>query len=96
MADLKGSLSAFSYSTVGLELVVSILVGLFGGRWLDGKFGTDPILTFVGLGFGIATGFRFVYRAAMRMRRETERDGFRASDTDRPARFDVKEKKRDG
>ena len=96
MRDVKASLNAFSYSTVGLELVVSILFGLFGGRWLDGKFATDPVLTFIGLGLGIATGFRFVYRAAVRMRRETDSDGFRPADTDRDARFIDKPKDRDG
>ncbi len=32
------------------------LVGLFGGRWLDSKFDTEPILLIIGviLGFGSA------------------------------------------
>ena len=28
-----------SYATVGLEFGLSLLVGLFGGRWIDGKLG---------------------------------------------------------
>jgi F0F1-type ATP synthase assembly protein I len=88
----RQSLQAFSYSTLGLELVLSIVIGLFGGRWLDGKLGTEPVLTFVGLGFGLAAGFRFVYRAATRMRAETEKDGFRAAQTDRTARFALNQK----
>ncbi|HEY3594079.1 MAG TPA: AtpZ/AtpI family protein, partial [Polyangiaceae bacterium] len=27
------------YGTVGLDIVLSILVGFLGGRWLDGKLG---------------------------------------------------------
>lgn len=61
-----------SYSTVGLDLALSILVGLFGGRWLDQKLGTRGWLTMVGLGFGIAAGARSVWRALERANREAE------------------------
>lgn len=60
------------YSTVGLDLALSVLVGLFGGRWLDRKLGTSHWLTMVGLGFGIATGARFVWRALQAANREAE------------------------
>jgi len=52
-----------SYSTVGLELALSILVGLFGGRWLDARYQAGGWLTVLGLGFGIAAGVRAVLRA---------------------------------
>lgn len=37
-------------------LVAGPLVGFLAGQWLDGKFGTDPILMIIGviLGFGAA------------------------------------------
>jgi F0F1-type ATP synthase assembly protein I len=60
------------YSTVGLDLALSVLVGLFGGRWLDRKLGTSHWLTMVGLGFGFATGARFVWRALQAANREAE------------------------
>jgi ATP synthase protein I len=88
----RKSIQATSYSTVGLELALSILFGMFGGRWLDGKLGTDPVLMLVGLGFGVATGFRFVYRAAQRMQKQTEDDAFRSADVGRPARFAMSER----
>lgn len=59
-----------SYSTVGLELVLSILVGLFGGRWLSQKLHAGSSLTIVGLCFGIAAGVRTVWRALQRANRE--------------------------
>jgi F0F1-type ATP synthase assembly protein I len=59
-----------SYSTVGLDLALSILVGLFAGRWLDQKLGTHQWLTLVGVGFGIAAGARTVWRALQRANRE--------------------------
>jgi F0F1-type ATP synthase assembly protein I len=61
-----------SYSTVGLDLALSILVGLFGGRWLDRKLDTRGWLTMVGLGFGIAAGARAVWRALQKANREAE------------------------
>jgi len=63
-----------SYATVGLELVLSILFGYFGGRWLDEKLHTHGWLTWLGFGFGVAAGFRAVYRAAMQAKREAEEE----------------------
>jgi ATP synthase protein I len=66
--------SLASYASVGLEFGLSLLVGLFAGRWLDRRFGTGNWLTFVGFGFGIAAGYRAIYRAAVRANREAERE----------------------
>jgi ATP synthase protein I len=62
-----------SYATVGLEFGLSLLVGLFGGRWLDTKLGTAHWLTFIGFGFGVAAGYRAIYRAAQAANRDAER-----------------------
>ena len=61
-----------SYGTVGLELALSVLVGLLGGRWLDDKLGTGGWLTAVGLGFGLAAGARAVWRALQQANREAD------------------------
>jgi F0F1-type ATP synthase assembly protein I len=79
-------------ATVGLEIALSVLFGFLGGRWLDGRFGTDPWLMFVGLFFGVVTAARFLYRAAQRNQRAMSQDGFKESQTDRPARFRLDEK----
>ena len=34
-------------TTIPFLLAVAPLVGYFGGRWLDGKLGTAPVLTFI-------------------------------------------------
>ena len=60
------------YGTVGLELVLSVLLGLFGGQFLDKRFHTAPWLTLIGLSYGIAAGVRGLYRAAKRATREAE------------------------
>lgn len=80
-------------ATVGMEIVLSVLFGFLGGRWLDGRWGTAPWLAIIGLVFGLLTAARFLYRAAQRGQRAMGRDGFKASQTDRPARFRLDQKK---
>jgi ATP synthase protein I len=50
-------------SGVGFTLVISTVLGLWGGRLLDRWLGTAPWLMLVGLLFGIAAGFVNLFRA---------------------------------
>lgn len=50
------------FSTVGLELGFSVLLGLFIGQYLDGVLGTEPWLLLLFLLLGAAAGFRRLYR----------------------------------
>lgn len=53
--------------TAGTELTVAVVLGFFGGRWLDGKMGTDPWLELAGAVAGILLGlFLFIRRALAR------------------------------
>lgn len=45
------------YSGVGIQLVILIVAGLFGGRFLDQQWGTSPWLLLLGVILGTATGF---------------------------------------
>lgn len=60
------------YGTVGLEVVLSPMVGLFLGRLLDRHFGTGGWLTALGVAYGVAAGVRALYRAAQQATREAE------------------------
>jgi ATP synthase protein I len=51
-------------ASVGIEFSLSTLIGLLGGRWLDGKLGTQPWLMIVGLVLGVVAGGRSLVRAA--------------------------------
>lgn len=42
-----------------------VALGYFGGRWLDGKFDTQPWLTLVGFLVGVATGIKAMWQRAM-------------------------------
>jgi len=46
------------YSSIGFSVSLSIVIGLAAGVWLDRRFHTGPWLTLIGLGMGIAAGFR--------------------------------------
>jgi ATP synthase protein I len=63
-----------SASSVGLELGLSVVLGVLFGRWLDGKVGTAPWLMIVFLALGLFAGFRSVLRAVRRLDREAERE----------------------
>lgn len=47
---------------VGFFVGGSILLGVFGGLWLDNKLNTEPIWVIVGLILGLVTAFYGVYR----------------------------------
>lgn len=47
---------------LGWYVGICIVLGLLGGFWLDGKFGTKPLLTIVGLVLGLALAVYGVYR----------------------------------
>lgn len=63
-----------SYGTLGLEIALSIAFGFFGGRFLDGRFGTEPWLSILGFVFGIGAAVKAVMRAMNEMRIEAERE----------------------
>jgi ATP synthase protein I len=66
---------ALRFIGVGWFVGVSILLGVWGGLWLDAKLGTAPIMVIVGLILGLAVAFYGVYRMLlplMRKKRDKE------------------------
>lgn len=62
------------YSALGLEMAISVVIGLAVGYYLDRWLGTSPWLTVVWLAIGFAAGVRSLYRAAVRSEKDLERD----------------------
>jgi ATP synthase protein I len=60
-------------ATVGLTFVVATAGATVGGYFLDRWLGSTPWLTLIGLGLGIAAGFRDLFRTLKRAEQE-ERD----------------------
>jgi len=51
------------YSSLGLQVALSIFIGLAIGVYLDRRFDLYPWLTLIFLGLGIAAGFRNIWLA---------------------------------
>ncbi len=63
-ARTRAYYETMSASSVGIELSVAVLLGLFFGRWLDGRLGTAPWMMIGFLVVGFAAGMRAVMRYA--------------------------------
>ena len=61
------------YGSVGIELVLSILIGLWLGKKGDERFHTAPWLTLLGLVVGVYASVRTLLKVAGQMNREAER-----------------------
>ena len=57
------------YSSLGFQIALSIFIGLAIGVYLDRRFDTQPWLTLIFLGFGIAAGFRNIALAIKKSRK---------------------------
>lgn len=60
------------FSTVGLELGLSVVIGLFGGMYLDDWLGTEPWLLLVGVIFGMVAGFRGLFRLLKNLQQDLD------------------------
>lgn len=62
------------FGTLGIEIILSVLFGVFVGNWLDGKLETSPWFTLAGLVFGAGAAVRAILRALKLMHREAARE----------------------
>jgi ATP synthase protein I len=72
-------------SAIGIELSLSVVIGLLGGRFLDEKLSTDPYLTIVGLLLGVTAGFKSLYQTA---KKATQQQREEPADSQEPPRDD--------
>ncbi len=61
-----------NYSSLGLEMGFSVVIGLAAGFYLDKYLNTYPYLTFVFMIFGMVAAFRAVYRAYKRLKKDDD------------------------
>jgi len=54
-------------SQISFTLIACILIGIFGGRFLDSFFGTSPWLLLIFTFFGIIAAFKYIYDLGKRM-----------------------------
>ncbi len=65
-----------NYSSLGLEMGFSVVIGLAAGFYLDKYIGTYPYFTFVFMLFGMAAAFRAVYRAYRKLKKDDDAGNF--------------------
>ena len=63
-----------SYSTLGLEMGLSVAVGAVIGYYIDKWLKTEPWFLIIFIMFGAAAGFRRLYRVAKRLQKEDLED----------------------
>lgn len=52
------------YGGSGVQIVASLLVGVFGGQYLDEKLATSPVFLLLGVGLGMAAGGYQLFKLA--------------------------------
>jgi hypothetical protein len=62
----RGSAYAVLFSEIGISLLITTLVGVLVGRWVDGQLGTLPIFVIVGFLVGAGSGTVMIYRLVSR------------------------------
>jgi ATP synthase protein I len=55
---------------VGLEMGLAVAIGYFVGAWLDGRFGTTPVLGLVGLLLGVAAAGKALWSTARKLSKD--------------------------
>jgi ATP synthase protein I len=61
------------YGTVGIELILSMAIGYYGGRAIDTRIAGHGWVTFLGFLGGVAVGFRSIFATARHMQKDIER-----------------------
>ncbi|MBN2829693.1 MAG: AtpZ/AtpI family protein [Candidatus Cloacimonetes bacterium] len=66
----KGDVEVTKYLTLlgqtGLTMIISIIMGLLFGLWLDSKFESQPLFLAIFILLGVAGGFLGVYKLIVR------------------------------
>lgn len=79
--DPKSLKTLGHFGGIGFEMAIFVVLGVKGGQWLDGYFGTS-FLTLVGLALGLFAGFRSLAQLTQKLRRATAASS--ASETSAP------------
>jgi len=63
-----------SWGTLGLEIVLSIVIGFWVGHWADGKLGTGQWLALLGFFLGCGAATKAIVRTHKEMQAVTARE----------------------
>jgi F0F1-type ATP synthase assembly protein I len=62
-------------SQFGITLAVSVVLGFFGGQWLDSRLNTGVLFTLIGVLFGLVASATNTVRLYRTLLRKAESDG---------------------
>jgi F0F1-type ATP synthase assembly protein I len=62
----RGAAYAALFSEIGLSLLVTTLIGVLVGRWVDGQLGTLPVFVILGFLAGAGSGTVLIIRLVSR------------------------------
>ena len=62
----RGGAYAVLFSEIGLSLLVTTLIGVLAGRWVDGQLGTLPVFVIIGFFAGAGSGTVMIIRLVSR------------------------------
>ena len=57
----------------GIAMAIRLVIGYYGGQWLDEKLGTDPWITLVGILLAIGLSFHHLISEFSKMEKEEKR-----------------------
>ena len=59
---------------IGIEIALCLVIGYFGGGWLDAKFHSTPWLKWIGFGAGIGAGIKALVRVTRDYKKSLKND----------------------
>ena len=68
----KGGAYAVLFSEIGISLLITTLVGVLGGRWVDAQLDSLPVFVIVGFLIGAGSGTVMIYRLVSRFLKTIE------------------------
>lgn len=66
--------SLMSYSSLGIEMGLSVAIGITLGYFLDLFFKTSPYLTIIFMIFGVAAAMKTIFMLLKKVQKDNERD----------------------
>ena len=68
----KGGAYAVLFSEIGISLLITTIVGVLVGRWVDAQLGSLPVFLIVGFLIGAGSGTVMIYRLVTRFLKTIE------------------------
>ncbi len=70
---LRGFENLVLLTQIGISMILPIVMGLYIGKWLDGKFGTGPIFLLIFIIMGVGSAFVNLFKITEKDTRQKKR-----------------------